>query len=143
MKFNQKPWMKQYIDFNTLKRQQCTTEFEKAFFKLLNNSIFGKTLENKQKRLNVKFCTTAARATKYTSSHNGSSFKILKEDLLQYNMRIRNVMCDLPTYSGFSILELSKLLMYEFHYEYIRPKYGDRAKLLLTDTDSLCHRNGR
>lgn len=137
LRFKQSQWLKPYIDFNTEKRQNATTVFEKDFFKLKNNSVFGKTLENKSNRISVKLCKDVKKAVKYSTLPHADSFKILNDNLVQSNLRVRNVMCDLPTYTGFTILELSKLTMYEFHYEFMRPKYGNYARLLFTDTDSL------
>jgi len=137
LSFKQVAWLKDYIEINTQRRQQAGNDFEKSLYKLANNSVFGKTLENKQKRISVKLVTGIAKAVKYASLPHADSFEILNENILSVLLKARSVTCDLPTYSGFAILELSKLLMYQFHYNYIKRKYEDRASLLFTDTDSL------
>ncbi|HLX54592.1 MAG TPA: hypothetical protein VKR58_11655, partial [Aquella sp.] len=139
LEFNQKPWMKEYIDFNTEKRKQAKNEFEKNFFKLMNNSVFGKTMENLRKRQNIKLISNILQLQKYVSKPGFISSKIFNENLVAVHNVKEKLILDKPIYVGFCILDLSKWLMYDFHYGYIKNKYGDKAKLLFTDTDSLCY----
>ena len=138
LEFTQKPWMKKYIDFNTEKRKMAKNSFEKDFFKLMNNSVFGKTMENLRKRSNIKLETDPNHLLKLTKHPTYVSSKIFDENLVGVQMKKERLFLDKPSYVGFSILELSKTLMYDFHYNYIRKKYPD-AKLLFTDTDSLVY----
>ena len=139
LQFNQKPWMKPYIDFNTEKRTQAKNEFEKNFFKLMNVSVFGKSMENVRKRQNVKLITDENMFLKYASKPTFINGKIFNENLVAVHYVKEKLVLDKPIYVGFSILDLSKTLMYDFHYGYIKHNYGTRAKLLFTDTDSLCY----
>ena len=136
LEFTQKPWMKPYIDFNTKKRTNAKNSFEKDFFKLMNNSVFGKTMENLRKRSNIKLETDPDHLLKLTRQPMYVSSKIFDENLVGVQMKKARLVLDKPSYVGFSILDLSKTLMYDFHYNYIRKKYPV-AKLLFTDTDSL------
>ena len=136
--FQQSPWLKTYIDFNTDKRKHAANDFEKDFYKLMNNSVFGKTVENLMKRVNVKLVNNKTKLSKLIASPSFDYFRIFSEDLAAVNMKKTKLYLNRPIYVGFSILDLSKVLMYQFHYEYMKPKYGCNAKLLFTDTDSLC-----
>ena len=136
LEFTQRPWMKRYIDFNTEKRTMAKNSFEKDFFKLMNNSVFGKTMENLRKRSNIKLETDPEHFLKLTRQPTYVSSKIFDENLVGVQMKKTCLFLDKPSYVGFSILEMSKTLMYEFHYNYIRKKYPG-SKLLFTDTDSL------
>ena len=138
LEFTQKPWMKKYIDFNTQKRTMAKNSFEKDFFKLMNNSVFGKTMENLRKRSNIKLETDPEHLIKLTKKPTYVSSKIFDENLVGVQMKTVRLLLDKPSYVGFSILDLSKTLMYDFHYNYIRKKYPE-AKLLFTDTDSLVY----
>ena len=138
LEFTQKPWMKGYIDFNTEKRKMAKNSFEKDFFKLMNNSVFGKTMENLRKRSNIKLETDPDHLLKLTRQPTYVSSKIFDENLVGVQMKKVRLVLDKPSYVGFCVLDLSKTLMYDFHYNYIRKKYPD-AKLLFTDTDSLVY----
>ena len=139
LEFNQSPWLKQYIDFNTEKRTNAKNAFEKDFFKLMNNSVFGKTMENIRKRVNVKIITDEKKLLKYSSKPTYVSSKIFNENLVAVHKIKETLTLNRPAYVGMCILDLSKTLMYDFHYNYIKKKYGDKAKLLFTDTDSLTY----
>ena len=139
LEFSQKPWMKKYIDFNTEKRKLSKNEFEKNFFKLMNNAVFGKTMENLRKRQNIKLITDEAKLLKYVSKPGFVNSKIFNENLVAVHNVKEKLVLDKPIYVGFCILDLSKWLMYDFHYGYIKNKYGCNAQLLFTDTDSLCY----
>ena len=139
LKFDQSPWLKQYIDFNTEKRKHAKNSFEKDFFKLMNNSIFGKTMENVRKRVDVRLVTNEKKLDKLTSKPTFVSSKIFNENLMAVHKIKEMLTLNRPAYVGTCILDLSKTLMYDFHYNYIKKKYNDRAKLLFTDTDSLTY----
>ena len=139
LEFNQSPWLKEYIDFNTVKRANAKNSFEKDFFKLMNNSVFGKTMENLRKRVDVRLVTNEKKLFKLTSKPTYVSCKIFNEDLVAVHKIKETLTLNRPAYVGMCILDLSKTLMYDFHYNYIKDKYGDKAKLLFTDTDSLMY----
>ena len=139
LEFNQSPWLKTYIDFNTKKRAKAKNSFEKDFFKLMNNSVFGKTMENLRKRQDIKLVTDEENLLKWTSKPSFVSFKIFNEDLVAVHKMKPTLTLNRPAYVGMCILDLSKTLMYDFHYNYIKNKYVDKARLLFTDTDSLTY----
>ena len=139
LEFNQSPWLKQYIDFNTEKRKNAKNDFEKDFFKLMNNSVYGKTMENLRKRVDVRLITDEKKLLKMTSKPTYVSSKIFNENLVAVHKIKETLTLNRPAYIGMCILDLSKTLMYDFHYNYIKTKYLDKAKLLFTDTDSLTY----
>ena len=139
LEFNQVAWLKQYIDFNTQKRTNAKNSFEKDFFKLMNNSVFGKTMENIRKRVNVKLVTDKKKLLKWTSKPTYISSKNFNENLVAVHNIKEQIKLNKPAYVGMCILDLSKTLMYDFHYNYIKQHYGSKAKLLFTDTDSLTY----
>ena len=139
LEFDQSPWLKQYIDYNTEKRKNAKNDFEKDFFKLMNNSVFGKTMENIRKRVDVRLVTDEKKLLKLTSKPTYVSSKIFNENLVAVHKIKETLTLNRPAYVGMCILDLSKTLMYDFHYNYIKNKYGEKAKLLFTDTDSLTY----
>ena len=139
LEFNQSPWLKQYIDFNTQKRTNAKNSFEKDFFKLMNNSVFGKTMENLRKRVDVRLVTDKEKLLKLASKPTYVSSKIFNENLVAVHKIKETLTLNRPAYVGMCILDLSKTLMYDFHYNYIKQKYDNKAKLLFTDTDSLTY----
>ena len=139
LKFNQSPWLKEYIDFNTQKRTNAKNAFEKDFFKLMNNSVFGKTMENIRKRVDVRLVTDENKLLKMAAKPTYVSSKIFNENLVAVHKIKETLTLNRPAYVGMCILDLSKTLMYDFHYNYIKQKYGSKAKLLFTDTDSLTY----
>ena len=139
LKFHEKPWMKEYIQLNTDLRTKGITDFEKDFFKLMNNSGFGKTMENVRNRVGIRLVNNEKKWNKLAQKHNYKSANIFSENLVAVHMMKTSVKLNKPVYLGMSILDISKTPMYDFHYNYIKPKYGDDARLLFTDTDSLCY----
>ena len=137
MKFNQKAWLKPNIDMNTKKKMEAKNEFEKNFFKLMINSVFGKTMENLRKHRDIKLMATDEKRSKLVSEPNYHTTKRFSENLLAVEMKKTKVKMNKPVYLGMSILDISKTLMYKFWYDYFKPKYGDKAKLCYTDTDSF------
>ena len=140
IKFVESEWMKPYIDKNTNLRAMAKNNFEKDFFKLMNNSVFGKTMENIRNRVDVKLVNTKEKLRKLVAKPNlRSPPKIFSENLVSVHMRKTSLLMNKPVYLGMCILDLSKIIMYDFHYNYIKSKYADKAKLLFTDTDSLMY----
>ena len=139
IKFIEADFLKPYIDKNTNLRTQAKNNFEKDFFKLMNNSVFGKTMENIRNRVNVKLVNTGEQFKKLVAKPNYNSCKIFNENLVSVHMKKTSLTMNKPVYLGMCILDLSKIIMYDFHYRYIKPKYGSKAKLLFTDTDSFLY----
>ena len=137
--FTECAWLKPYIDLNTDLRAKAQNDFEKDFFKLMNNSVFGKTMENIRNRVDIRLVTRESQAKKLTCKPNYQHHTIFSKNLAAVHMKKVKLYFNKPVYLGMSILDLSKTLMYDFHYNYIKPKYGDSAKLLFTDTDSLAY----
>ena len=137
LSFDQKPGLKPFIDFNTAKRKNATNELEKDLFKLMNNSCYGKTMENKRNRKNIELISDVVKFLKRTAKPQLDSIKIINEDIVLVDRVVKTL--DKPMYAGFCSLELSKWLMYDFHYNTVLKIYGDNARLLFTDTDSLCY----
>ena len=134
--FSEKPFMKCYIDKNTELRAKGKTKFEKEFFKLMNNSVFGKTMENLRKRVSIELVKDADRAEKLVMKPNFADLKIFDEFLIAIKMKKTRVVMNKPIFAGMTILDLSKLLMFNFHYEYVKKKWKN-VSVLYTDTDSL------
>ena len=139
LEFNQSSWLKKYIDFNTDKRKQAKNSFEKDYFKLMNNSVFRKTMENDRKKVDIQLVTDEKKLDKLTSKPTYASSKIFNENLMAVHKIKETLTLCKPAYVGMTILDLSKTLMYDFHSNYVKKKYGNEAKLLFTDTDSLTY----
>ena len=139
IQFNQEAWLKEYIDTNTELRKQAKkkNDFEKDFLKLMNNCVFGKTMENVRKHRDIKLVTTDKRRNQSVSEPCYHTTKWFSKNLLAIEMKKIKVKINKPVYLGLSILEISKTLMREFWYDYIKPKYQNNAKLCYMDTDSF------
>ena len=122
---------------NTKLRTEGKNEFEKDFFKLINNSVFGKTMENMSNHRDIKLVTTNERRNKLVSEPNYHTSKQFSENLLAIEMKKTKVKMNKPVYLGQAIFDISKTLMNEFWYDYIKPKYQEKAKLCYMDTDSF------
>ena len=139
IRFRQSPWMKEHIDFNTRLRTSARNDFEKDFYKLMNNSVFGKTMENIRRHRNIKLVNNEKEYLRTVMKPNFKSGTLLGDDLMGCEMGKVKVVMNKPVYLGQAILDLSKLIMYEFHYDYMLPKYGDNIKLYHMDTDSYVY----
>ena len=122
---------------NTELRKKAQNEFEKKFFKLMNNSVFGKTMKNVRNHRDIKLITTGKRRKQLVSEPNYHSHKTFSGNLMAIEMKKTRVKMIKPLCLGMSVLDIGKTLMYEFWYDYIVAKYGDKAKLCYTDTDSF------
>ena len=118
-------------------RRDAKNEFEKNFFKLMSNAVFGKTMENVRNHRNIKLVTTYEKFNKYASEPHLMNVKCFSENLLAVEMRKTEVFMNKPVYLGQAILDISKTLRYEFYYDYLQIKYSDKVKLCYTDTDSF------
>ena len=137
IQFKQKAWLKPYIDMNAELRTEVKNKFEIDVFKIMNNSVFEKTSKNQTNHKDIKLATSDKRRKRIVSEPNYHSHKKFSEHLMAMEMKKTKLKLTKPRYLGMSILDIEKTLMYEFWYDYIRPKYGDRAKLCYTDTDSF------
>ena len=122
---------------NTELRKKTKNQFEKNFSKLMTNSVVGKKVENVRNHRDIKLVTSDKRRKRLFSEPNYHSHKKLSDHLMAIKMKKTRVKMTKPLYLDMSILGVSKILIYEFWYDYISPKYGDRAKLCYMDTDSF------
>ena len=135
--FYKKEWLKPYIDMNTELRKAAKDDFEKDLFKLMNNSVFGKTMENIRKDRDIKLVTTDKKRSNFVSEPNYHTINLISEDLPIIEMKKTKVKMNKPICLGLSILEICKILMYEIWYDYMKPKYVNDVKLCYMDTDSF------
>ena len=138
LKFKQSAWLKDYIDLNTSLRQGAENKFEQSLFKLMNNSLFGKTCEDVRKYKEIRIATTDKRSKKLIAKPTAKQWKIYDENLVAVQLKRVVVQLNKPRYVGMCILDISKTIMYKFHYDFIMKQYPN-AKLLFTDTDSFCY----
>ena len=140
IEFKQSAWMKEYVDFNTKLRTAAANDFKKDFCKLMNNSVFGKTMENIRKHRNIKLITNREAYLKAVMKPNFKSGVRFGPNLMGCEMGKTKVVMNKPVYLGQAILDLSKIVMYEFHYDYMKQKYNDdKLTLCYMDTDSLIY----
>ena len=135
--FKQKHWLKVFTDFNTEKRRLSNDEFSKNLYKLFNNCIYDKSIENIRKRINVKLINDKIKYLKIVNKSDFVSQKIIDKHFIAIHCKRKCLPLNKPIYIGFWILELSKLLMYQFHYDYVLKTFN--GKLLFTDTYSLVY----
>ena len=139
LKFRQSAWLKPYIDFNTKQRANSKNDFEKDLYKLMSNAPYGKTMEDMRNRVDIQLISDENQYRKIVCKPQFDGQKRYSENLIAVKQVKKHITLNKPIYVGVAILDLSKLHMYKFHYDYIKPKYGTKAKLLFTDTDSLCY----
>ena len=139
LEFNQSAWLKQHIDFNMENRTNAKSSSEKDFFKLINTSVFGKTMEYLRKRVDVKLVTNKDKLIELSAKPTFVSSKVFNVNLVAVHKIKETLTLKRPAYVGVCILDLSKTLIYDFRYYFIKQKYGTKAKLLFTDADSLTY----
>ncbi|XP_044739967.1 uncharacterized protein LOC123301296 [Chrysoperla carnea] len=143
LQFDQSAWLKPYIEFNTEMRKNASNEFEKALFKLMINAIFGKTMENVRKHRVVyirKNWDGKHGVKKLIAKPNFHSMMVLDNDVSIVEMKKSQIRFNKPIYIGFTILDISKTFVYDFHYNYMYQRYNPtNVRLLYTDTDSLIY----
>jgi hypothetical protein len=139
VKFTQRPIISEYIQTNSQRRAESTNNFDSDYYKLLSNSLFGKTIERPEKRCRVVLTDSAAQHEKLVGSPCYKSSKIINEQLVGVTMGYAEVEVKKPFYIGMTILELAKRWMYRFHYLVMKPHFGSHIQLLYTDTDSLLY----
>ena len=132
--------MKSYVDFNSEKRAEATNKFDTDFYKLLSNSLYGKTIENPEKQSKVKLCNASSVYKNYVGRPNFKNAKRINSKLVGVKMKYSSIKINKPFYIGMSILDLSKWHMYNFHYNVMKPIFGDRPHLLYTDMDSFIYK---
>ena len=137
IEFEQEAWLKEYIDVNTELRKKATNDFEKDFFKLMNNAVFGKTMDNVRKHRDIKLVKSDKKRNKLVSEPNFHTMKLIDNNLAIIEMKKVKVKMSKPICLGLSILDISKITMYEFWYDYVKIKYQDKARLCYMDTDSF------
>ena len=136
IQFKQSVWMKEYIDFNTRLRMVAKNDFEKDFYKLMNNSVFGKMMDNIRKHRDIKLVNNKEDYLKQVMKPNFKGGVLMGADLMSCEMGKVKVKMNKPVYLGQAILDLSKTIMYEFHYDYMKRKYKESdLKLFYMDTD--------
>ena len=139
LEFEQECWMEPYIQMNTEFRKKSKSDFEKNFYKLMNNSVFGKTMENIRKHVQIELARSdeTEKIRTLVASPLHSRFVIFSNDLVGIGMHKSKLLLNKPVYTGMTILDNSKILMYDFFYNELKEQYGPKCELLYTDTDSL------
>jgi|GEM_PF-1267341 len=139
LEFEQSAWLKPFIDFNTKQRANSKNDFEKDLYKLMSNAPFGKTMEDMRNRVDIQLISDENQYRKVICKPQFDGQKRYSENLIAVKQVKKHITLNKPIYVGVAVLDLSKLHMYKFHYDYIKPKYQEKATLLFTDTDSLCY----
>lgn len=140
LQFAQSKWLKPYIELNTDLRTKAKTKFEENFYKLLNNTIYGKTMENVRKRLDIRLVREwngRFGARKMIAQSNFKKYTIFDENLVAIELKKTNIKMNKPIVIGMSVLDISKVFMYDFFYNTIKSQYGTNVRLAYTDTDSF------
>ena len=136
VKFKQRCWLKPWIDFNTEKRKVAKSDFEKDMFKLMNNAVYGKMMENVRNHIDFELVSTQERIQKCINNPNYKGCHIINEELAGVEKTKTVLKLNKPIYLGMSILDLSKVHMYSFYYDVLNVRYKDDVRLIYTDTDS-------
>jgi hypothetical protein len=140
IEFKQSAWMRVYIEKNQNLRAASTSDFEKNFYKLMNNACYGKTCENQRKRTNIQLVTDVVKTQKLLALPQTLSFRVFTPDIAAIELMKPRCLINRPFYVGFTVLEFAKLHMYRFHYDFVKPLWpGTKSQLLFTDTDSLMY----
>lgn len=142
LKFHQCQWLKPYIMLNTTQRTNAENDFEKNLYKLMSNAVYGKTMENLRNRVDVRLKTKwegRYGAAEFIAQPNFKRRKIFSENLVAIEMLKTEILMDKPLVIGMSVLDISKVVMCDFHYNYMKPKYGEDVRILYTDTDSFIY----
>ena len=134
IEFSQLTWMKEYIDFNTRLRTEAKHDFEKDFYKLMNNAVFGKTMENIRKHRDIKLVNNEEAYLRAVMRPNFKSGTLFGPNLMGCEMGKIKVVMSKPVYLGQAILDLSKTVMYDFHYDYMKRKYADDKLTLCSNS---------
>jgi ribosomal protein L31E len=137
IKFRQSRWMKKYVDLNTELRKKAENEFEVAFFKLMNNAVYGKCMEQIRNRLNMKLVSNEKSMTRSINNPTFIDRTVYSENLAAVHFAKEHIVMNKPIYVGQAILDISKVIMYEFFYSVLKPKYAQNIELLYMDTDSF------
>ena len=135
--FNQEAWMKDYIITNIEERQKADSEFKKDFYKLMCNAGFGKSMEQVRNHRDIRLVTTDKKRCQLASEPNYHTTKRFSEGLIAIEMKKIEIKMNKPIYLGLATLDISKTPMYEFWYDYIKPKYDNNIGLCYMDTDSF------
>ena len=138
VEFKQSPWMAPYIEGNNKLRTLAKNDFEKDFFKLMNNAVFGKTMQNVRNQMNLHLTVEHSNAIKWFSKCNFKK-NTHANGLYMIETYKERIVYDKPVYIGCAILDLSKLKMLEYHYDVIDKQFGKRANLIYSDTDSFVY----
>ena len=140
LRFEQQPWLERYIAFNTKCRTEATNDFYKDLYKLLNNAVFGKTMENVREHRQLDLVGTEDRARKLAAKPTMRCFRRIQDNLLAIERYKTVIHLKKPIYVGLAVLDMSKTLMYDFHYNSIKRQYpAEKSRLCFTDTDSLLY----
>ncbi|XP_025407099.1 uncharacterized protein LOC112681055 [Sipha flava] len=137
IRFKQSKWMASYVELCTNMRAKSENEFERQFWKLLVNSVFGKCMENVRKRMSIKLVSSKEKAHKLMRKPFFKDRTIYSKDLMAVYMHKETFKFDKPIYVGFAILDISKTIIYNFHYNVMKKKYENKLNIIYTDTDSL------
>jgi len=131
IEFNQDKFMEPYILFNTEMRKKAKNDFEKDFYKLMNNAVFGKTMENVRNRKDISLIYDQTKAQKIINSRLFKDYKKINDDLVLVEKFKKNVVLDKPIQIGLSILDFAKLKMYSYWYDHLKVKYGNNVDSLI------------
>lgn len=139
LKFTQKPSLREYIQYNTSRRAASSNNFDINFYKFLSNSLFGKTMERPDSKTHIKLVNSIESYERLVAKLNFKSSKIINKNLVGIEMNLASLKINKPFYLGMAIMDISKCHMYNFHYNVMKKFYGNKLKLLYTDTDSFIY----